>query len=155
MTKFKRRHCWCLTFFPGRFWESFKVCKLNDLDTKFHLTELKKEYHYSKLHSIKYIFYQSQHILPSTLRLQRKAPLTTLLSITPPIRHRYNLPTPKDQKDQQHIQIEPGIKSSSKDIIIPRPESISISESPKHHNEGSNPAREVARANVTIKCAAG
>lgn len=86
-----------------------------------------------------------------TLRIQREAPLTTLLPIAPPIRHRRNLPTPKTQKNQQHIQIETSIKRRRQYIVILGPELITISECPVHDDETANELRRVACADISVE----
>lgn len=70
--------------------------------------------------------------------LQRKTPLRTIRIIPPPVRHRNNLACPKEQENQQHIEIKPSITRRSQDEVIPSPKTISISEGPVHDNKAAN-----------------
>ncbi len=85
------------------------------------------------------------------LILQRKAPFTTNRIIPPPIRHTNHLPTPKKQKDQQHIKVKPRIKRRRQDIIIPGPQLISISVRPIHDDERADELGEVAGRDVAVE----
>ena len=89
--------------------------------------------------------------VPPRLILQSKAPLTTNRIIPPPIRHTNHLPTPKKQKDQQHIKVKPRIKRCSQYIIIPGPQLISISVRPIHDDERADKLGEIARGDVAVE----
>lgn len=69
------------------------------------------------------------------LLLKSKTSLRACSIIPPPIRHRRDLTTPKEQKDQQHVQIKPGIKRCRQDIIIPRPQLIPVPKRPIHDHK--------------------
>jgi len=81
---------------------------------------------------------RSLYEIQSPISLQRKTPLRTIRIIPPPVRHRNNLACPKEQENQQHIEIKPSITRRSQDEVIPSPKTISISEGPVHDNKAAN-----------------
>lgn len=67
------------------------------------------------------------------------------------MRHCRYLPTPKTQKDQQHIQIESSIKRRGQNIIVLRPQPIPVPERPVHDDETADKLRRIACADVSVE----
>lgn len=65
--------------------------------------------------------------------------------------HRDDLPTPKEQEDEQQVQVEPGVERGGEDEVIPSPQLIAVPIRPVHDDEAADEAREVARGDVAVE----
>lgn len=67
------------------------------------------------------------------------------------IKKTYNLASTKHQKYKQHIKVEACIKSSCKDVIVPRPEVIMVVVGPIHYYETTYDCRKISCRNVAVE----
>ena len=86
-----------------------------------------------------------------SLLIQRETPLHAILIVSPPLRHADNLPRSEKQKYQKQVEIEACVERGRKDVVVPAPQLVAVSERPVHHHEGTDEFRQVAGADVAIE----
>lgn len=85
------------------------------------------------------------HDQPSTPHsLQCKTPLHVFHIIPPPMWHLDLPPTPKEQENQQHVEIKRCIQCRSDYIIVSLPNAKLVPEKPIHCYEAANDCAGVA-----------
>lgn len=67
------------------------------------------------------------------------------------MRHKHDLPGPKEQENKQHAEIKPRIESSSQDVVPTSPESVAVAISPEHDHKATNETAQVAGADVSVE----
>jgi hypothetical protein len=96
------------------------------------------------------VYLPSSGTLQSSI-IQRKAPLTAIRIVTPPIRHEHDLARSEEQEDEQHAEVEAGVESRSQDVIPAIPQSVAVAVSPKHDHEAADQTAQVAGTDVSIE----
>lgn len=91
-------------------------------------------------------------IHPNIIHLLKcKAPINAIRIIAPPVRHRDDLPSPKEQEDEQHVEIEPCIERRSQEVVVPSPHLVSVPVCPESDDKPSDDAGGVAGADVAVE----
>jgi hypothetical protein len=83
--------------------------------------------------------------------VQRKAPLTAIRIIAPPMRHKHNLTSSEEQENKQHAEVEAGVESRSQDVIPSRPQRVAVAVHPEHDHEAADETAQFAGADVSVK----
>lgn len=83
--------------------------------------------------------------------IQSKTPLTARRLIPPPIRHRDDLARAKKKENQQHVQIKSRVERRSQNVVVARPQVVSVPVRPVHDHEAADDGAEVAGADVAVE----
>lgn len=85
------------------------------------------------------------------LLIQCEAPLTALLIVAPPMRHSRHLATSEEQEDEEHVEIEPGIKGSGEDVVPAGPDVVALPVGPEHDDKTGEEGGGEAGADVAVE----
>lgn len=91
------------------------------------------------------------HFNSYLVTVQSETSLTARLLIPPPMRHKHNLSSSKEQEDKQHAKVESRIERRGQNVVPPSPKSVAVAVRPEHHDEATNQAAEVAGADVAVE----